>query len=552
MKKITVKAIAAFLSLIILVSCLASCSFPKLELPDFVEDIINKTPLGDLVAPLLSENTLYKENAYMVYQDSNGYSHIIVNGKELDRSFDGEIELIPAKDNSFAYVFDDEPNDIYMYIVKDTKIEQVSDRPASDIIAYAGLEPGIVFVDTTDGGTTGYYLYNERVGTKSCAKVTQNPDHFIISDDAETVVYTTKKDDTADRILTLYKDEQTKTISTTGAIPVAVSMDGRYIYNIHTDAEEGTMLYVFDTEKDKSYSVPYSRNFLCIVDMNVKGDEVLFCTGTGLAEEALATLNGVIHSGKYSDVKTSLYKHDDSNERRTTLIGNNVIGLANMDENVVAYKTFLDKYFTTKLPSGNVQGDDIYTYHLSDKYKVTKICSTTADIEGQFSPDGKYFYFVNDNMELKQVNLKKRTVKNIYDGSAVGNFAVTEKGNLFIFDSGDKSLYYYNVSTQKCPRYNHEVEDIFFHSVTNKLYFTSADSESTYVAEEGEKESIAEIDNNAITGMPYFSNNPGSKYYVAYLNNKIDAVEIYYTENGKKYDKLDVDIQELLYYPLEY
>ena len=117
----------------------------------------------------LSGNVLYDDNAYMSYKDSAGTIHILANGKQVNQDFDGEdVELIPAKDNSFAYVFEHvEADEIYMYIIKGSKIEQVSDRPATSILAYAGLKPGIVYEGTTDSGTTRYNLYNERLGTKA-------------------------------------------------------------------------------------------------------------------------------------------------------------------------------------------------------------------------------------------------------------------------------------------------------------------------------------------------------------------------------------------------
>lgn len=497
----------------------------------------------------LSGNVLYEDNAYMAYQNSEGKTYVLANGKLVKQDFDGEVQLIPAKDNSFAYVFDNIDGEIYMYVINGSKIERVSDRPATRVLAWAGLEPGILFETGSDKTETNKYnIYSDKYGTQTFTTGPQAPDNFILSDDAETAIFTTKKDrnssDNADRVLTIFRDGvEDKITPENGAscIPVAVSKDGRYVYNVRTNSNGNPMLWITDINKKQSWDIPNSEHFLCIAEMNVKGDEVLFCTGTGLNAGETATLENVLEGG-FSDVSTSLYRHKAPEDNLTTYIGKNVVVKANKDTDVAIYKSFLDKYLTTLLPADSDDSSVICTFHIDKKYVVQRIAETTSYIDGQFSPDGKYFYFVDKNEALKMVDLKDRLTTNAFNAGNVSAFAVTKKGNLFILDSEDNSICYIKKSTQKQIRYNSDnFDSMSFHDVANKVYFTNGNSEesSVWIAEEGKEEHVAKFGSLELNTIPYFSTTYGKKCYAAVVDTETGNISIYYSSNGSRFKLTD-------------
>ena len=52
------------------------------------------------------KDILLEDNVYATYIDADDYYHVLANGKEIKHTFEGEVTLTPAKDRSFAYVFE--------------------------------------------------------------------------------------------------------------------------------------------------------------------------------------------------------------------------------------------------------------------------------------------------------------------------------------------------------------------------------------------------------------------------------------------------------------
>ena len=77
-----------------------------------------------------------------------------------------------------------------------------------------------------------------------------------------------------------------------------------------------------------------------------------------------------------------------------------------------------------------------------------------------------------------------------------------------------------------------------FHNAANKVYFTSEDAGSVWIAEEGKAESIAKFGSAELKSLPYFSVTHGDKCYAAVRDPETDALSIYYSSNGKKFKQI--------------
>ena len=185
-----------------------------------------------------------EDNAYMVYTDLDGLYHVMANGKEVKETFEGEITLVPSKDNSFAYIFEEivteDGNNVYlMYILSGKKLSLV-EAEADKIIAYADYAPGIIF---KMGSIVQLYSENsfEDISSDSSAS------NFFISGDATTVVYTEKSGRDGEQTqIKYFRNAGFNDIGETeGLIPAAISSDGRYVYAY----TEQNALYYIDVTK---------------------------------------------------------------------------------------------------------------------------------------------------------------------------------------------------------------------------------------------------------------------------------------------------------------
>ena len=476
-----------------------------------------------------------EDNAYMSYVDSQGKYHVLANGEHIDHVFEGDVELIPAKDNSFAYVFDHGGDGIYMYILKGKKLEPVLDTAVEDYLATADLEPGIVFTESASSGLN-YMLYNEKLGIEMIVKESKDPDNFIISGDGETVVYTIADNDSDDRLLYMYQDRLPEPVTSTSCIPVAISNYGDYIY-VKRTVEGITKLFVRDVKKEETFAVEKSDKFVAILEMNVKGDEVIFCTGEG--PDSLSDLL----DGDVYEITTFLYRHKATKNEYTMELGPNLVTSVKIDPDVAIYKTFADKYLETTISEDLTA--DRHTYHLTNKF----VKETLVKYNGKFDPNGDYFYYLNNDQELIQMDLgsKTRDTFPVYNGTVL-DFAVTEKGNIYLLDD-DQTLVYRKMSTGNSDRPSSYATAMSFHSDSNKVYFSENDSEVTYVSEEGSDKSIAKFGSSELTGLPYFSDNGGKKCYAVIFDDTKDTYSVYYTSNGNRFSYIkDVsDCDEIAY-----
>ncbi len=464
----------------------------------------------------------YEDNAYIAYADSDAVYHVSVNGVEVDHTFEGEVEVVPAADNSFAYVTDMTAEGTYIYLLDGKDLVDLSGEAVSEVLALASLKPGVVFKTQNNK----IYHYSEKYGE---CPVTKNKDlsaaNFQISGDATTVTYTTAVDNSAGELqlwLFVAADGISEKIAK-NLTPDYVSSYGDYIY-AHTK-DQGT-LYIITTSDYEKYPVESSSGFTSIISANVKGDELIFTTT------------------KDATIATYLYYYD-MDESTSIRLGKGVLTPAVVDSSIALPKTFADSYFTG-VSFGTEDLISYATYYLSSGYEADSLVSAA----GKFSPDGDYLYYVNDEGGLTQYDLRDGTEVDVYRDDDVLDFVITEKGNVYILNQ-ENTLFIYKLSEGKyvrVPSVKGEVMSMSLHNYANELYFSMADdfAEETviYTTEEGSEKEIAKIGSAQPTSVPSFSNPNGKKTY-AYYYDVDNGWMIYYTSGGKSFKQITSDCQAI-------
>lgn len=452
----------------------------------------------------------YENNAYVAFADGDGNFFVSVNGKVLDYEFKGEVEVTPSANNGFAYVTDTSAEGVEIFLLNGKKLEPITSSPVAEVLSFATLEPGVIFRENEK-----LYLYSEEVGEEMITK-DATADNFILSGDASTLVYTAAVENSAgETYLLLYQDGSSTKI-TKNCEPVALSNYGDYVYGKALSKEGDYNLYLITAKNQEKLLVEKSSGFLSINSMNVKGDEVLFTTTNG------------------KDVYTCLYDLDD---HETIQLAKTYLTTAVVDPSIAIYGTFKNIY----LQGVNLdlaEGTATATYHLSKRFEVTKVSSYT----GRFDRDGKYFYYINNDKTLVQLDLSDDTytVKNSIDEDVI-DFAITEKGNVYSLNE-ENQLRFYKLSTDKKARIADDITDISMHSYANEAYFTMSDGVdiSVFTSKEGSDKDLAKWDSTQITDIPYFSN-PTSKRTYAYYYDVDNGWMLFYTSNGKSFKLISND-----------
>lgn len=479
-----------------------------------------------------------EDTVYFTYVDSDGKYRVNVNGSDVKQAFENEITLTPSADNSFAYILEKVDSDesgnsgTRMYILRDKKLS-VSEGLASSCIAMAKLKPGII------------YKYNKTIyrftgDTDTPIIRDESASNFIISDDAATVVYTSAKqiDGNDVNVLKYFKDSGSDDLCT-GFKPLALSPDGRYIYG--TSESNGRLYYIDADAKEiapKSITKSEYGDFGEITEMNADGSEIVFYTNTS---------NGA-HSFVCNVAKKSL-----------TQLGKGIFRSVSSDPSAVRVNTFVGSYFTAQNATITVDDEseeieidedgDISTYRLTKKGPVKVV-----DAEGKFSPDGKYFYYIDDNDQLVRIGLSSTDYaknKKVISGY-VSDFEVTQKGDVYMFSStGDNEdepvfLYYYDTSKQKQDRISAFADPNSMNICANTLYFSettsTSDGDSTviYTSTDGSAKAPAEFKSVELSKAPTMQMGTGKNGY-AYVSDDSGATMLFFTANGKKFDLVSDD-----------
>ena len=479
-----------------------------------------------------------QDTAYFTYVDAEGKYHILVNGEKVKTEFENPIELIPAADNSFAYVLEDVDSDesgdsgIRMYILQGKKLS-VSEGLANSCIALAKLKPGII------------YKYNKTIyrftgDTDNPIIRDESASNFIISDDANTIVYTSQrtKDGNDINVLKYFKDSGSDDLCS-GFKPLALSSDGRYIYG--TSESNGRLYYIDANAKEiKPSAITKSEYgaFGEITEINAEGNEIIFYTDT--TNGAFSFLCNV-------------------EKKSLTQLGKGIFRSVNADPSVVRVDTFMNAYFTaqnamiTTDDDGEIEVDEdgeISTYRLTKKG-----CTKIVDKAGKFSPDGKYFYYIDDNDQLKRISLSSSN----YEKNAkvisgyVSDFEITQKGDVYMFSStGDKDdepvfLYYWDSSKKSQERISAFADPNSMNLCANTLYFSetksTSEGESTviYTSTDGSAKAPAEFKSINLTKAPTMQMGVGKNGYAYVIDDDSNAMVLFFTSNGKKFDLVAED-----------
>ncbi len=471
------------------------------------------------------KNIIREDDVYATYVDSNDVYHVLYNGKEVKHTFEGKVVLQPAKDYSFAYIFEEVVSDegtssIQMYVLKGKKLNPVVGT-ADSIIACAEYEPGIIF---KKGSLVSFHsdTADEQITGHSAAA------NFKVSGDASTIVYTEPAGRNQDTThLKYFRNAGFNDIGeTSGLIPVAISEDGKYIYA--TDST-GSFYYLKVTKRGAEYEQKTivsnsSYTFGEVTELNADGTEVIFTYIDGV-EESAATASFIYKIG----------------DKSPSQIAAGAFRYTPIDKEVVCPATFIDSAFTV---NRTVTTEDEGTMNVTSTYYYTrKGARKLADAEGQFSPDGKYFYFLDSN-QLFRVPLSSNDFeadREIISGSAVDAFELTEKGDIYTYRNptanelgsitwrkADKSV------TRKV------VEGLDANSVYvcgNTVYFSqtvNGDLKIYKAVEDSTKEEVTFKKTIADTHMTIIMGS-GDKGY-AYFTDIDGNTKLLYTSNGKTFD----------------
>lgn len=464
-----------------------------------------------------------KDNVYIVYTDVDGHNRIMSNGKEIKETFEGDIKLIPSKDNSFAYVFEEIVTEsggkvTVMYILDGKKLSLV-DAEADQIIAYADYKPGIIF---KRGTVVQLFSENsfEDISSDSSSS------NFLISGDASTVVYTEKngRDPNATQIKYFCNAGFNDVGDADDLAPVAISSDGKYVY-VHDS--NNALYYLEVTKRGTKYKqneiIPPSSNvFGGISAMNASGNEIIFNYKS--SDDRVASFIFKIGEKKYSQ------------------IGEGVFTFAPTDKVTVAPSSLLGSYFTSVRAVTNDSGKSENV--TSTYYYGSKGMLKLADATGQFAPNGKYFYYIDRiNSDLVRVDLGSSDYE---EGSkviskAIDSFVLTEKGDLYTYSKptssagGRITFKKSSDSTSRLVSSKSDANSMFACGSTVYFSETENDQVKIYKSTSGaakEEISFKKVDFASAITIVMGSGNKGYAYCVDANGN----TKLLYTSNGEKFD----------------
>jgi len=467
-----------------------------------------------------SNDILYTNNTYLAYVQDNGQYCVSVNGTVLDQDFPGDTRVIPSLDRSFAYVECNATDGYQIYLLEGKKLTALTkeESAVTEVIAYADGAPAVLYEE--DGKT---WFYNEELGRKPMHNDAEN---FLLSSDGQCVIYTRQPEGSSATRTYLYRDGSGSSIDgLKNFVPVQLSPDGTYLYGFGDTTTQSGKLYCVTTEDGEKTAV-CEANFGGITAMNVAGDEIVYYT------VADAKVTSFIYSYKKGNYEIAKSKG---------------IFVPAGDPEVARYGTFADGYLqSTSLASALLDEDTSlasYTFYINKKFEAKQIASAA----GKFSPDGKYFYYVNAKSKfLYQVDLNRledEPVK-IYNDGIVVDFAVTQKGNLYILDK-ENYLYFRKPSSKRNETISVEATEISMYAYANELYFSEQeDDANVYVTKEGSEAEIAKFGDVELEALPIF-NTGDSKNTYAYFYGE-DGCSLFYSANGKKFKRVSSECEDVV------
>lgn len=466
------------------------------------------------------KNIKLEDNVFFTYVDADGKHRVVANGETVKQAFEGEVKLIPAKDSSFAYVTEtvagEEGTTYNIAVLKGSKLEAVV-TDASEIIACAEYEPGIIY---KAGSRFHYY------SSSNHSPITNNTsaDNFVISGDASTVVYTVDSSKEEGKQELRYFRKGSSPVIGYNFVPQAISIDGKYVYGIFKSVlccitvEDDGDKYTPAVISDKSYG-----EILGVTGINAEGDEIIFSAATA--------------------AKTMSYMYSIKGGAKP--IAEGVFIPTYSGVNVVCPKTFIDTYFTCEKSIYDEENEKtetlVSTYYL-DKDGARKL----ADAEGKFSPDGKFFYYINEDTALARVALSSKNFESatndVTNMDGVTDFAIIENGdiNVMVEDVNKGWIYYLDAATLDNKVISHSADLGSMRVCANSIYYSetnSDDATTIYVSTEGSSPEKAKFKSASPTETPIIVMGGGKKGF-AYFTDENGSVKLFYTSNGKKFSSV--------------
>lgn len=501
------------------------------------------------IANAPGSNMKKSDSVYVTYQDSNGNWRIAVDGSELEYSFVNQIKLEVADNNTFAYITETlENGNSKLYILDGTDLV-ASQREAKEILAKSPITPCIIYRNTAVSDTS-YCFKGENDENAVTPHV--GAENFVIVPDGSAVYFTipaVTAEGAQSVSLQKYKNA-TSTYVTTGFIPLASSADGEHVY-LTTFARKG-FAYV-DTSNSDEYSFTQVQG----INNNIYGNGITAINVKG---------NQVIIATEASDGTVSSYFYEIGDDAATP-IGTGIFTSVHYDPEVLFEDSLLDSYFEVEnsyvsTPDSNEDGtpDDSTektpegttnkaTYFLNSKKECLPVSATT----GKFSPDGKYFYYIDTTTTgLKRVSLSSKKFdkhESMPPNGAVADFYITQKGDLYILIKENKnenvlSLNFVDASTTPSPTLlSTKVDEGSISISVNTLYFTEttvdetgANATKVYATTNGSNISAAEFEDYTPTQAPIIAMGSGNQGYATFAT--AEGNKIFYTSNGKSFDFL--------------
>ena len=388
-------------------------------------------------------------------------------------------------------------------------------------MATASLNPAVVYYEEANG----ICLYTERFGEEKIIKTSNIvnydavKDTFFLSADGSTAVYnkTEVRENGEVTYLCVWTAGDDEVKFQKNMTPEAISNDGSVIYaSAYRKSGEATIksLYVVPYN-DNSDKYLVADKFDAVIDINIDGNEVVYTAPgsdgkiyTFLAAFNLKKMNDEVVPSKFSI--EGIYKP------------------FTIEGNVAMFETYKNTYF--KYFSSSVDNElsgACPHFVVAKDYSIDKI----ANFDGQFSPNGNYFYYINDKGNLMQKNLKSSGSAEKIDEGIV-DFAVTAKGNLYWLDDTTR-LVYYSVSKDDTQRITTDVEYISMQRYSNTLYFSK--EAKIYTTSEGSDMKAAKFGTSDVMSIPAFSDDNAKVAYAAFYDEDNSEWQLFYTSNGKAF-----------------
>ena len=482
------------------------------------------------------------DTVYIHYQDAEGNWRIAVDGEELEYKFVNEISLEVADNNNFAYISEKlDSGNLKIYILEDEELIS-SEREIKEVLKKSPLTPCVIYKAADMNGIFCFKGEND----DNTVTGNENASDFVIVPDGSAVYFTTPAvaaDGTTTIALQQYKGANLKQIAL-GYIPLKTSAENEYVY-VTTPSRRG--FAYFDVSDEDEFTFKQIQDITSyiyedgITAINVDGDQVI-----------LATLA--------PDQTVSSYFYEIGDDAATS-IGTGVFKSVHYDPEVLFEDSLLDSYFEVQnfyVDNENTQNPEQGTSQTAPNNVTCFInskveCVQVAPTTGKFSPDGKYFYYIDAiSKSLKRVSLSSKKFdkhENMPPNGEITDFYITQKSDLYVLVKESNkdnvlSLYFVDASTSPSPELLSVKVDVGSVAIAvNTLYYAESTTDSNgtistqvYSSTSGSKGDVAEFEDYTPNLAPEISMGSGNLGYAVF--NTGENSKIFYTSGGKSFDFL--------------